>query len=253
MKQTRTERGSMFLVALLTLFILTLVGLSLAVVTETEMILGSNEWAINEIHYAAEAGIGIQVAQMVVGGDPAVKTFVLPSYFGQKQPNQIGFDIRTTGLAEVDRDVMPYTAANMNDNAIHYAYYFMLSRAQRTAWSKGRDAPNCDDLERNQLGFKTISTGFYLAPVEPPASEALLAEERGSRDLKNTYDSGFSQTWGDGSDDICPYEAERNSGLTITNGGTFDNSANVRNTVKNDNGTPPDVLIRGTSLYYGYQ
>ena len=251
MKQICSERGSMFLVALLTLFILTLVGLSLAVVTETEMILGGNEWAINEIHYAAEAGVNIQIAQMIIGGDPAVKTFVLPSYFGQRQANQMGFDIRTSGLAEVDRDRMPFTQANMGTSEINYAFLFMVARAQRTAWSKGRDTPNCDDLSQNRLGFKTVTTGFFLAPVEGQSAESLIEEDR-NKDLRNVF-AGFSAQYGSGGEDICAFESEWNSGHSLSNGATFDNLANVKDTVKNNTGTAPDVLIRGTSLYYGYQ
>ena len=246
-RTTRSERGSLFLVAILTLFILTLVGLSLAVVTETEMLLGGNEWAIQEIHYAAEAGINVQVAQMLVGGDPAAKTFALPSYFGQKQQNQLGFDIRTTGLSEISRGPLPYSSANEGRASVDYGYYFMMSRAQRTAWSKGADVPTCADLEKNQLGYKTITTGFYLAPLEGASAEALLERDR-SKDLKNVF--GAFTVLGTGDEDICPFETQANALINVEQ--SFDSEANNLDTIKNNSGTATDVLVRGNSLYYGY-
>ena len=67
--QRRDERGSMFLVALAALAILTIIGLSLAMVTETEMLLGANEWVITETHFAAEAGVTTQISKLLVSHD----------------------------------------------------------------------------------------------------------------------------------------------------------------------------------------
>ena len=55
MKRLR-QRASAFLMAMIVLAVLTVIGLSLSMVTETEMRLGETEKVINEQFYANEAG-----------------------------------------------------------------------------------------------------------------------------------------------------------------------------------------------------
>ncbi len=65
----RPEEGSAYLVALLLLIIMTLLGLSLALVTGTESQIGANERVLERVFYATDAGIGIAVARVLVGSD----------------------------------------------------------------------------------------------------------------------------------------------------------------------------------------
>ena len=58
----RTQEGSAYIVTLMVLFLLTIVGLSLTVVTQTEMLIGSQDRVTQRIFYAADAGLGVAVA-----------------------------------------------------------------------------------------------------------------------------------------------------------------------------------------------
>ncbi|MCZ6506498.1 MAG: PilX N-terminal domain-containing pilus assembly protein [Acidobacteria bacterium] len=70
--QARTnqhEQGSAYLATLLLLVVLTLMGLSLALVTSTESRIGANERILERVFYATDAGIGIAAARILVGSD----------------------------------------------------------------------------------------------------------------------------------------------------------------------------------------
>jgi hypothetical protein len=69
---TRTpsrEAGSAYLVTLLLLVVLTLMGLSLALVTSTENQIGANERVLERVFYATDAGVGIAAARVLVSSD----------------------------------------------------------------------------------------------------------------------------------------------------------------------------------------
>lgn len=65
----RGEEGSAYIVALLAMVILTIVGLSLSLLTQTEMQLGDNERSAQRVFYAAEAGFSPSVAKALLDAD----------------------------------------------------------------------------------------------------------------------------------------------------------------------------------------
>lgn len=65
------EAGSAYVLALLVMVLLTIVGLSLALVTQTEMQIGANEKSIERAFYAADSGISLATAQTLVTRRPA--------------------------------------------------------------------------------------------------------------------------------------------------------------------------------------
>ena len=65
------ERGSAYLVALLVLVLLTIIGLSLSLITQTEMQIGANERLIERSFYVADSGISLATARTLVTRRPA--------------------------------------------------------------------------------------------------------------------------------------------------------------------------------------
>jgi len=66
-----SEAGSAYLVAILALVVLTIAGLSLALITQTEMQIGANEKSIERSFYAANSGIALSTARTLVTRRPA--------------------------------------------------------------------------------------------------------------------------------------------------------------------------------------
>ncbi len=85
------ERGSAYVVTLMVLFILSIIGVSLTLITQTETLLGSNERTIQRTFYSATSGIDVAVARMLIDGDFRPTTYELA-------------DVRSTAGGMFDRD-----------------------------------------------------------------------------------------------------------------------------------------------------
>lgn len=62
------ERGSAYIVALLALLVLTIGGLSVSMITQTEMQIGMNERSITRGFYAAESAVNLVTAYLLTNG-----------------------------------------------------------------------------------------------------------------------------------------------------------------------------------------
>lgn len=71
------EAGSAYLIVLLALVVLTILGLALALMTQSEMQLGANERLVQRVFYAADSGIGEATARVLVTHDHEPKTLLL--------------------------------------------------------------------------------------------------------------------------------------------------------------------------------
>jgi Tfp pilus assembly protein PilX len=71
----RREEGSAYIIALVVLAILSIVGLSLAFITQSEMQVGSNERTASRVFYAADSGISAATAAALVSADYRPKTY----------------------------------------------------------------------------------------------------------------------------------------------------------------------------------
>lgn len=63
------ESGSAYVIALLALVVLTIFGLSLALLTQSEVLIGANERLISRVFYATDSGISVSTARMIVTQD----------------------------------------------------------------------------------------------------------------------------------------------------------------------------------------
>lgn len=73
----RAEAGSAYVAVLVVLVVLTIFGLALALITQTEMLVGSNEKSISRVFYAADAGIELATARALVTSDHSKTSFLM--------------------------------------------------------------------------------------------------------------------------------------------------------------------------------
>ncbi len=76
-RRPRRQAGSAYLVTLLVMILLTVIALSLAVTTQTELQIGANERVATRVFYAADTGLEVAVARGLVSGDHSSQTFIL--------------------------------------------------------------------------------------------------------------------------------------------------------------------------------
>jgi len=178
------ERGSVFIVALLALVMLTVIGLSLALVTETEMLLGGNEKIITETFYAAEMGVNVVFGQSTIGatGKRCLAALAreegdVPRRVGVRQ---LGYSIDSSSLYPVAFDVAPYSKANAGGGDVLYSAFFRGEvRALRGSWAPDDPDPSSYDpgVPREQgedlstIDFtvqsaKNVDLSFYVSPIQ---------------------------------------------------------------------------------------
>lgn len=171
------KRASAFVMAMIALAVLTVVGLSLSMVTETEMSLGETEKVINEQFYANEGGSTTQISTLLATNGLEGVNVVFPS---QAQKNSqaditIGYDVVSSGLAPVATDELPYTKVNEGKGDKLYAFFYhSKTLARRTAWAQKDPVPSCTDISSKELGRTLTQTGFYYAPAGKLPDTALI-------------------------------------------------------------------------------
>lgn len=68
-RATPGQEGSAYLIALMVLIILTLLGLQLTLVTQTEILIGGNDRIIEKTFYAAESGLDLSISRALADGN----------------------------------------------------------------------------------------------------------------------------------------------------------------------------------------
>lgn len=163
----RGERGSAYIAALLVLAVLAIVGLSLVMITETEMRIGSNERTINRTFYAVESGLGVAAARVLT--TRAYKPF---SYIQDEV--QVG-NQRVADLVDVTLmvpiSIEPCDWCPRNDDGVPKFYkinHAVTAAARRVGWSgAGMPPPDATVLAQRQ-----VTVMFEFQPFDSPGKEA---------------------------------------------------------------------------------
>lgn len=160
------ETGSAYVVSLLALVLLTIIGLSLTLVTQTEMQIGANEGTVNRVFYAAESGISEATARALTNADYASQVLILAEPYGNPL---ITPQHRIDASAFLPILDSPCNLCEINntgsysDRAFRKVNHAIAVRASRLAGA-----------QNHPLGEKSISSMVEVQPwrISPP--EALL-------------------------------------------------------------------------------
>lgn len=227
---SKREEGSTLMLALVGLVFLTVVGLSLAVVTETEMLIGGNEQISGETFYASEVGVSAAVTQLLVENNLDRRAFAIPVKNGDEDrflgDKLLGYSVDFTPVYPVHFSNAAYSTANVGGNSEMLSVFFKTSsRARRMAWDPAQSVPDCDGQragagpvdEFSEIQAETvIDYSFFVTPITQIEIGALEAghrrvdqfgceAERDENDYGQTLpgsddDSGDSGDGGDGDD-----------------------------------------------------
>ena len=114
------EAGSAYIIALMALFLLTILGISLSLVTQTEVLAGSQERTIERTFYAAESGLEVSIAQALGEGN-----------FGPVQHKTQRASVEQGALMQVEEDVQSSPFFCMGDAPCNFC-----SINQGSTWVK---------------------------------------------------------------------------------------------------------------------
>ena len=186
-QRPRNEQGSALLLALMAMVFLTVIGLSLAVVTETEMLIGTNEQVAEETFFAAEAGVATAVSQILEDADLQPRSFALQARQGDAVrtvgDRTLGYVVEYTSIYPVAFDLSPYSDL---DQELYSVFFYTRVRARRMAWPQTSDVPNCqserdraysappvDDSFNDVQAEDLLTLGFYGSPLQGFTAESL--------------------------------------------------------------------------------
>lgn len=162
------EGGSAYIVALLVLIVLSIVGLSLVLVTQTEMQIGANDQTLHQTFYASDAGINVSTALALASGDYLAPSFV----FNQRSPLP---NVNVADRVDVSRFMLlSYQCCNYcpcEDDTEKFvkALHGVTATSTHVAW-RGAGLPPADAPPRAQ---KTLSVMIEFQPwPEPPSARS---------------------------------------------------------------------------------
>ena len=175
-RASHPQRGSVFIVTLLALVLLSVIGLSLALVTETEMMLGGNEQIITETFYAGEAGISVAIGQVMLGSSDGKCFAVLAREENDIERKvgvrKLGYSVDTTDLYPFAFDVAPYSKANLGrDDALFSGFFRGGVRALRGTWPDSDTVPrepgeDLSSVDFTRQGQQDLDLAFFVSPMQ---------------------------------------------------------------------------------------
>jgi len=138
-RQSGGERGSAYIVVLLALVVLTIVGLSLVMVTQTEVQLGSNERTISRTFFAADSALDVASARHLLENNDNALTYIqnVSALGGQSLADQIQLS-KVTILSTAPCDFCP---VNANGQLYVNANTSVSGTARRVGWGGGGMPP----------------------------------------------------------------------------------------------------------------
>ena len=164
------ERGSAYVIALLVLVVLSIVGLSLAAVTQTEIQLGGNERTIQRTFYGAESGVGLSISRVLTVNQSTDQTtvtavepmqFVLPQRLEPLGPTNLATRVEVSPYVPVLSAPCNWCPTNYDETNFFKVNHAITSRATQLAWSGPSPDPPADAVP---MAEKTI---FLMAEMQP--------------------------------------------------------------------------------------
>lgn len=183
MRHSKRQEGSALMFALLAIVFLTVIGLSLAMVTETEMLIGSNEQIAHETFVTSESGIAVAFNNVLINNNVRKNWFAIEGLVGNDKrelgDDQLGYVVDYTDLYAAYQGCPPFGDCTDDGERKHFAYFFIgKSRARRLAWPNTDAVPDCQRESERTVGDpqpldyfdniqseKIVTMGFYAAPL----------------------------------------------------------------------------------------
>lgn len=153
LRSARREAGSAYVLVLIVLLVLTLLGLVLALITQSEMEVGANERTINRVFYGAETGITASVASYMFGNSREGYTFT----YMDPSSNIFGTEVQMSPMLQINAG--PCNMCEVNQNS---QYYNVTHQVEAVANRFGED----EDDNRTVLARKSLEVMVGIQPLQ---------------------------------------------------------------------------------------
>ena len=176
--QKADQVGSAYVVTLLVLFVLTILGLNTLSTTQTEKLLGSNERTIQRVFYAADSGIRVATARLLVDRDHRKRKFAVSS-----SREVLGSRVMSVYDEIESSPIVPIMKAPCALCQVNQGSSFWEVNHSVTAVATRFGAATGDGLDKSiPMGRKTVSVMVELQPW-PLVPEDFFVENPNDLDL----------------------------------------------------------------------
>ncbi len=151
------QAGSAYLAALLAMVVLSIIGLSLAFVTQTEMVIGANQRTVTRVFYDADAGINEATARVLFTRDRRPKTLELPD---PTAPAGLGLGTVVELTQYLPINDSPCNLCQINQGGPRYL------KVNHTITSTATRVGNLGSNNQIPLGRKTLAVMIDIQPME---------------------------------------------------------------------------------------
>ena len=177
------ERGSAYLFALLALLVLTVIGLSLVVITQTEVQIGGAEKSASRVLFGADSGLRIQFGL---------------SRFAATKPRKMILETATVGSTDLEEsvDVSPFfpiysgpcslCTVNLGDDRYWAINYVVNAQAQRIGTAGTSTAPQAS---------RRLSQMFFIQPEKERHVDESLRTYDPSATVEDPSKDGLELIW----------------------------------------------------------
>ena len=169
----RGEQGSAYIVVLLVLLVLTTLALSLIFVSLTEMRIGANERTGQRNLAAAEAGVGMALARMLVNADYSDGTWVVNDR-ADGAATLVGSSTEVGPLVPLIE--APCTLCEINQAGTYGSTSFSRVNVAATAWGRRGGGSRV-------VGERVVSATLDVQPLQVPTSAYFALAEHTSAEL----------------------------------------------------------------------
>lgn len=183
----RGEAGSAYMAVLLVLVVLTIFGLALTLITQTERQIGNNERTLARVFYAANAGVEVATAKALVTADYNAQTFSYNDVGPTLATGQlaIGTNVQTSAFLPVQDVPCNLCEINNVDGSGTYAdrsyskvNHIVTVQAQRFATVDGGST-------LTPVAQRTLTAMVEVQPFKsPPEALKILENEAGLELIK---------------------------------------------------------------------
>jgi Tfp pilus assembly protein PilX len=167
----RRERGSAYIVVLLALVVLTIIGLSLVMVTQTEVQLGSNERTISRTFFASDSGLDVATARHLLENDDRGVTYIQNSS-GLGGQN-IGDQVQVSKVSILSTAPCDFCPVNANGQLYVNANTSVTATARRVGWNGTTPPPLPPAAGVTVLSQSQVSAEIRFTNQQMPGVDSL--------------------------------------------------------------------------------
>ena len=172
------EEGSAYIITLMVMFALTVIGLGLSLVSQTELLVGSQERSIQRNFYAADSGLNAALAAVLADGDYREQTLSFVDTVQVQGTDALDVNDRTEPTPFVPILDAPCNLCQINQDSDFFEInHAVTARATRTSSAVGAGG-GANDIP---LARKDVTVMLEMQPWGKTTNQYAVAANQVSK------------------------------------------------------------------------